>query len=45
MQNELMNIDPLTGMPVEYTMTPPMPANQLGTARLNKLTLREFLEM
>jgi hypothetical protein len=33
MQNELMNIDPLTGMPVEYTMTPPMPANQLGTAR------------
>lgn len=33
MQNELVNVDPLTGMPVEYTMTPPMPSNQLGMAK------------
>jgi hypothetical protein len=33
MQNELMSVDPLTGMPVQYTTQLPKPSNELGNAR------------
>jgi hypothetical protein len=33
MQNKQLNVDPLTDMPVEYTMVPPVPSNELGMAR------------
>jgi hypothetical protein len=33
MQNELTSVDPLTGMPVQYTTQLPKPSNELGNAR------------
>jgi hypothetical protein len=33
MQNEITNIDQLTGMPVQYTTQPPTPSNELGNAK------------
>ena len=33
MQNQITNLDPMTGMPVEYTTQLPTPSNELGTAK------------